>query len=90
MAKKSRFWAEISAFLGQGFNLCPAYPISRLLDWKKDELHPPAVSLHLVQGLQHQKKNTPPSKMVKKCQFLAQISVFWGLGVRFVAPPTLI
>ena len=58
-------------------NSCPCYPILRVLNSKKDVFHAIEAIAHVFQGRHHQKKNIFRPKMAKKCQFLAQIRVFW-------------
>ena len=83
--KKCQFWAQIRVFWIWVVNSCPCYPILRVLNSKKI-CFMPLQPLHTCFRGATTKKNIFRRKMAKKCQFLAQIRVFW---VRLVSwsPP---
>ena len=81
--KKCQFWAQIRVFWVRLVSWSPPYPILRVLDSEKDVLR--AIE-QVFQGRHHQKNTIFHPKMAKKCQFLAQISIFW-VRVVSLCPP---
>ena len=80
------FLAQISVFWVRVFSLAHPYPILRVLDPKKDVLHAIEAIEQVFQGRHHQKNTIFHPKMAKKCQFLAQINIFW-VRVVSLCPP---
>ena len=78
--------SQIRVFWVQLVSWSPSYHISRVLDSEKDVLRAIEAIAHVFQGRHYQKNTIFHPKMAKKCQFSAQISIFW-VRVVSLCPP---
>ena len=84
--QKMPIFSQIRVFRLRLVSRSPPYPILRVLDSEKDVLRAIEAIELVFQGRQHQKNTNFDPKMAKKCQFLAQISIFW-VRVVSLCPP---
>ena len=87
MAKNCQFLAQISVLRVHMVSLYPLSSMLRVLDSKKYVAHAIEPISQVFQCRHHQKNTIFRPKMAKKCQFLAQISVFWVRLVGLCSPP---